>query len=209
MVDNPSAEWAEEVRNADAVVNLSGFPIASYWTAKNRALLTTSRLDTTHALVRAIAAAPKNARPKVLVSASAVGIYGDACDRLLDEDSPLGCDFLASLAIGLAAGATCYFAVTRLKARFAYDDSLDVFGVHGVGGLVGALLTGLLADEAVSGAKGHLLTQAIGVGAVLLYSAIATLGVLWFTHLMVGLRVDEAAEQTGLDIAEHREHIPG
>ena len=98
-LDKRSPEWADEVRAADGIVNLSGYPIASYWTARNRALLLSSRLDTTNALVAAIAAAPKGSRPHVYVGASAVGIYGESCERTLTEDSPLGDDFLASLAV--------------------------------------------------------------------------------------------------------------
>jgi uncharacterized protein len=99
LPDKPSADWAAEVRAADGVVNLSGFPIACYWTDRNRALLSSSRLQTTNALVRAIAAAPKASRPRVFVGASAVGIYGESRERVLAEGSPLGDDFLAALAV--------------------------------------------------------------------------------------------------------------
>jgi hypothetical protein len=99
LPDDPSADWASEVRASDGVVNLSGFPIASYWTDRNRALLSSSRLQTTNALVDAIAAAPKASRPRVFVGASTVSIYGDARERVLAEGSPLGDDFLAALAV--------------------------------------------------------------------------------------------------------------
>jgi len=115
----------------------------------------------------------------------------------------------SALLLGAVAGLACYWGATGLKHLLKVDDSLDVFGVHGIGGVVGALLTGVLADKAVSGVEGHLLTQAIGVGAVAAYSAVASLLVLWLTHVLVGLRVDENDEQTGLDIAQHRERIGG
>ena len=96
--EDPDALWAAETRMADAVVNLSGYPIASYWTKGRRAKLRASRLETTDALVRQIAAAPRGTRPRVFVSASAVGIYGESRERVLTEGSPLGDDFLATLA---------------------------------------------------------------------------------------------------------------
>jgi Amt family ammonium transporter len=79
--------------------------------------------------------------------------------------------------------------------------------VHGIGGIVGSLLTGIFASKAVSGVEGSVLTQAIGVGAVMLYSLVMTALLLWLTKLIVGLRVDEQSELTGLDIAQHRERI--
>jgi uncharacterized protein (TIGR01777 family) len=95
-----AGDWIAEVHAADGVVNLSGYPIASYWTAKRKALLRTSRIATTDALVREMGRAQTaEPKPRVLVSASAVGIYGDSHERLLDEGSPLGCDFLATLAV--------------------------------------------------------------------------------------------------------------
>jgi uncharacterized protein (TIGR01777 family) len=98
--DDTASDWAAEVAAADGVVNLSGCPIASYWTASRKELLRSSRIETTDALVARIAEACGEGRgPSVLVNASAVGIYGDAHDRVLAEDSPLGDDFLAALTI--------------------------------------------------------------------------------------------------------------
>ncbi len=114
---------------------------------------------------------------------------------------------LSALAIGFIAGLACYWGATGLKRMLRADDSLDVFGVHGIGGIVGSLLTGVFASKAVSGVEGSVLTQAIGVGAVMLYSLVATMLLLFLTHLLVGLRVDEQSELTGLDIAQHRERI--
>ncbi|WP_409241980.1 ammonium transporter [Curvibacter microcysteis] len=109
--------------------------------------------------------------------------------------------------IGAVAGLACYWGATGLKRWLRADDSLDVFGVHGVGGLVGSLLTGWLANPLIGGASGHWVVQALGAVAVMAYSAVGTWLALKFAHFMVGLRVDEASEQLGLDQAQHREHL--
>ena len=114
---------------------------------------------------------------------------------------------LSALLIGSVAGLACYWGATGLKRLLNADDSLDVFGVHGIGGIVGALMTGLLASKTVSGLHGDVVVQLIGVGAVVVYSAVMSAAVLWFAKLMVGLRVEDAAEVTGLDITQHREHM--
>ncbi|WP_432729045.1 ammonium transporter [Variovorax sp. W6] len=113
----------------------------------------------------------------------------------------------AALAIGAIAGLACYWGATGLKHLLGADDSLDVFGVHGIGGIVGALLTGVFADPRISGATGDVLTQAIAVGSVAIFSATGTAVVLFLVHVMVGLRVDADSELLGLDLAQHREHL--
>lgn len=115
----------------------------------------------------------------------------------------------AALAIGAIAGLACYWGATGLKRWLGTDDSLDVFGVHGIGGIVGSLLTGVFASPVISGVTGSVLTQAMGVGAVMLFSFVGTAVLLWITDRIVGLRVDEASEQHGLDVAQHREHVGG
>ncbi len=114
---------------------------------------------------------------------------------------------LAALAIGTIAGLACYWGATGLKHLLGADDSLDVFGVHGIGGIVGALLTGVFADARISGVTGDVLTQAIAVGSVAIYSATGTAVVLWLVHVLVGLRVDADSELLGLDLAQHKEHL--
>jgi Amt family ammonium transporter len=114
---------------------------------------------------------------------------------------------LAALAIGAIAGLACYWGATGLKHLLGADDSLDVFGVHGIGGIVGALLTGVFADARISGATGDVLTQAIAVGSVAIYSATGTALVLLLVHVLVGLRVDAESELLGLDLAQHKEHL--
>ncbi len=113
----------------------------------------------------------------------------------------------SAVVIGLVAGLACYWGATALKRLLKADDSLDVFGVHGIGGIVGSLLTGVLASKSVGGVQGSLVTQAIGVGAVMAYSLVVTAVLLWITNFVVGLRVDEQSEQVGLDIAQHRERL--
>ena len=119
-----------------------------------------------------------------------------------------------ALIIGLVAGMACYWGATVLKRVLGYDDALDVFGVHGVGGIVGALLTGVFAAEAIGGKAGllegnvaQLWVQAIGVGATLAYGAVASVLILKAIDLAVGLRVDEEVERDGLDLALHGETV--
>jgi Amt family ammonium transporter len=114
---------------------------------------------------------------------------------------------LSALAIGAIAGIACYWGATVLKRILKADDSLDVFGVHGVGGIVGSLLTGLLADPLVSGLEGNLYKQLIGVMAVLLYSGLMSVALLWLTECFVPLRVGDDDEGLGLDISQHGEKL--
>lgn len=111
-----------------------------------------------------------------------------------------------ALIIGAVAGVACYWGATGLKRLLQVDDSLDVFGVHGIGGIVGSLLTGVFASKTISGVSGSLSTQALGVLVVVVYCATVTALLLWMVKLVVGLRVDEDAERTGLDVSQHREH---
>jgi ammonium transporter, Amt family len=113
----------------------------------------------------------------------------------------------SAVVIGGVAGLACYWGATGLKRMLQADDSLDVFGVHGIGGIVGALMTGYYASPLISGATGSLATQALGILAVVLYSGVVSALLLWFTNFLIGLRVDGDAEQVGLDISQHREHL--
>ena len=119
-----------------------------------------------------------------------------------------------ALAFGIAAGLAWYWGATGLKRTFGYDDSLDVFAVHGVGGIVGALLTGVFAAEAIGGVPGLLegnpgqvVTQLYGVGVTIAYSAAATLAILLVVKAVIGLRVSEDEEREGLDIRLHGESV--
>jgi len=112
-----------------------------------------------------------------------------------------------SFVIGIAAGVGCFFAATTVKAMFGYDDSLDAFGVHCIGGIIGALLTGILNVREISGVDGSLLTQAYGVLTTLLVSGIGSFILLKIIDMVIGLRVTEEEEREGLDISLHGEKV--
>jgi Amt family ammonium transporter len=118
----------------------------------------------------------------------------------------------AALAIGLLTGVICYFAVTVAKIRLGYDDSLDAFGVHGVGGMVGILATGVfaygpLSNGTVQPGLHQLGIQAVGMCATILYCGLVTLLLLKFVDMTFGLRVAQDQEQEGLDKALHGETL--
>jgi len=120
---------------------------------------------------------------------------------------------MGAIAIGAAAGVGCFLGATKLKKIVGYDDSLDAFGVHAIGGIIGAILTGVFADASLGGvglAEGVSIgaqvgKQFIGVGATLVYTAIVSLILLKIVDMIVGLRVTEEQETEGLDIALHDE----
>ncbi|TXH03454.1 MAG: ammonium transporter [Nevskiaceae bacterium] len=112
-----------------------------------------------------------------------------------------------ALVIGVAAGVCCYWGATGLKHLLGADDSLDVFGIHGIGGIVGALLTGVFADKEICGASGSLLVQAIGAFSTLIYSGIVSLTLLLLIDFTIGLRVPREHETLGLDLSQHGEQI--
>ncbi len=121
---------------------------------------------------------------------------------------------LSAICIGALVGMVCYMAVAVIKIKLAYDDSLDAFGVHGVGGIFGALVTGLFAQKAINaggnnglffGNPGLLFTQFIGVAATIAYSITVTFILLKVLEATMGLRVDDEEEVVGLDITQHEE----
>jgi Amt family ammonium transporter len=129
---------------------------------------------------------------------------------------------MQALVIGLVAGVVCYLMVARVKARFGYDDSLDAFGVHGVGGTAGALLTGVFAASAINpifkdaqgnalasglleGNSGQLVNQAIAVLIAWGLAVVGTLVILKIVDMVVGLRVSADHEVQGLDLSQHGE----
>jgi Amt family ammonium transporter len=119
---------------------------------------------------------------------------------------------LGAIAIGLAAGLACYLAVVRLKRRLGYDDSLDAFGVHGVGGFVGAILTGVFVHDRFGGAgvgdaslAGQVANQFIGAGATIVYCGLVSFVLLKVIDAMIGLRVSDEQEEIGLDLVLHEE----
>lgn len=118
-----------------------------------------------------------------------------------------------ALAIGAAAGIVSFFSVAVLKPRLGYDDTLDAFGIHGVAGTLGAILTGVFADPSINeagkgllyGTPGQLMTQLIAVGVTVVYSAVVTFIIFMIIKAVVGLRVDAEDEITGLDESQHGE----
>ena len=109
--------------------------------------------------------------------------------------------------IGLIAGVICFIAATSLKSALGYDDSLDAFGVHGIGGMIGALLTGVFASKEISGVEGSVMTQLIGVGTTVVYGFGASFIILKVIDMTIGLRVTEDQEREGLDISLHGERV--
>lgn len=115
------------------------------------------------------------------------------------------------MAIGLLCGVFCYLSVTVLKKRLGYDDSLDVFGLHGIGGMIGAVLTGVFCVPSLGGLVegvtlgGQVVAQIKGVLFTTAYCFVVSWVILKGVKLLVGLRADEHVEEMGLDLAEHNE----
>jgi Amt family ammonium transporter len=172
------------------------------------AMLVTQVATGTAALAWMLAEWALHRKPSVL------GIASGAVAGLVAITPASGtCGPAGALVIGLAAGVVCFFASTKLKRALGYDDSLDVFGVHAVGGIVGALLTGVFADAAFGGkglAEGvsvaaQLWVQFKGVLVTVLWTAVVSFVVLKLIDLAIGLRVDEEQETEGLDLVLHNE----
>lgn len=142
---------------------------------------------------------------------SVLGIISGAVAGLVAITPASGyVDPMGALFIGIAAGLVCFAASVKIKHMFGYDDSLDVFGIHGVGGIVGAILTGYFAVEAIGGTEGSMsqvFIQLEGILATLAWSAVATFVILKVIDLVIGLRVDKDAEVEGLDINLHGEVV--
>ena len=127
---------------------------------------------------------------------------------------------MPALLIGLLAGVMCFFMVTAVKHVFGYDDTLDAFGVHGAGGTLGALLTGVFATNVINNAQingkvvplglvdgnpGQILNQGVGVLVAVTLAVVGTLVILKVCDLVIGIRVDHDAEEQGLDLSQHGE----
>ncbi|HSK48607.1 MAG TPA: ammonium transporter [Coriobacteriia bacterium] len=122
-------------------------------------------------------------------------------------------DVIPGLIIGLTAGVLCYYGI-RLKAKFGFDDALDVVGIHGVGGTAGAILTGVFASTAVNSAgrdgllagnAAQLIPQVVGVLVTMVFSFVVSFAILKVIEATIGVRVSPEAEETGLDLADHAE----
>ncbi len=146
---------------------------------------------------------------------SVLGIISGAVAGLVAITPASGfVDPKGALVIGVAAGVGCYICATGVKKALGYDDSLDVFGVHAVGGIIGAILTGVFAVEAIGGTAGLLEgnfaqvpIQVYGVLATTIWSAVGTFVILMVLWLIIGIRATQAQEVEGLDVALHGESI--
>ncbi|MEM5296053.1 ammonium transporter [Burkholderia sp. JPY481] len=114
---------------------------------------------------------------------------------------------VGALVIGIVAGVVCFWSATWLKHKLGYDDSLDAFGVHCVGGIVGAILTGVFAVKDIGGADGDVLLQLKGVATTLIYSGVVSFVLLKVIDAVMGLRVAEEEEREGLDLVLHGEAV--
>jgi Amt family ammonium transporter len=119
---------------------------------------------------------------------------------------------MGAVAIGFASGLLCFWGATSLKHKLGYDDSLDAFGVHGIGGIVGALLTGIFASESLGGMGlpngsigSQFVSQLIGVVFTIVYCGVLSFVILKIVDALVGLRVSADEESQGLDLALHSE----
>jgi Amt family ammonium transporter len=176
--------------------------------AAGMAMAVTQIATATAALSWMFVAWALNGKPSVL------GICSGAVAGLVAITPASGfVDPVGSLVIGAAAGAGCYWGVTSLKHMFGYDDSLDVFGVHAVGGATGALLTGVFARAAIAkpglidGNAYQVVIQIYGILGTLIYDAVVTLIILFVIKAIMGLRVSEEVERHGLDISLHGEVV--
>jgi Amt family ammonium transporter len=121
---------------------------------------------------------------------------------------------IGAIAIGACSAALCYTFATIIKKKVGYDDSLDVFGVHGVGGFLGTVMCGIFASSALGGNNGgnatysiadSVMTQLMAATAVAVYAMIATFVILKVMDITMGIRIDGTSEAKGLDLAEHEE----
>ncbi len=151
----------------------------------------------------------KHGKPSVLGIASGAVAGLVAITPAAGAVGPMG-----AIAIGLASGAGCFITSTSLKRAMGYDDSLDVFGIHAVGGIIGAILTGVFCAESLGGAGfggditsigGQITVQILGVGATMVYTGIISFIILKVLDGVMGLRVTDDEESEGLDLSQHGE----
>ena len=149
----------------------------------------------------------KHGKPSVLGIVTGAGGGLVAITPASGSVGPMG-----ALAIGFASGVVCFWGATSLKQKLGYDDSLDAFGVHGIGGIVGAVLTGVFAAESMGGqglAKASIGAQVgsqlISVVFTIVYCAVLSFIILKIVDALVGLRVDADEETQGLDLTLHSE----
>lgn len=185
--------------------------------------LASSAFVATHFAAATAAAGWTLAEWKISGKPSALGAISGAVAGLVAITPAAGfVKPMPAMLIGLITGLLCYYMVARVKARFGYDDSLDAFGVHGAGGTIGAILTGVFAVSVVNpifrdstgkvlpsglieGNAHQLLNQLVGVGIAWTLGIVGTLGILLVVDKLVGLRVSPEQETQGLDLSQHGE----
>jgi len=185
----------------------AGSAVAANGTA-GMAMAVTQIATATAALAWMFAEWLSHGKPSVLGIASGAVAGLVAITPASGTAGPMG-----AILIGAAAGVGCYIAAAKLKRAIGYDDSLDVFGVHAVGGIIGAILTGLCADASMGGVglaegmniAGQLWVQTKGVLFTLVYSGIGSFIILKIVDVVIGLRVSEEQETEGLDVSQHDE----
>jgi Amt family ammonium transporter len=152
----------------------------------------------------------------VVKKPSVLGILSGAVAGLVAVTPASGfVNVTGAFAIGIVAGIVCYWGAAHLKRMLGYDDSLDAFGVHGIGGIVGALLTGVFADPSVNslgkgllyGNPGQVVTQIEGIVVTIVWTAVLSWIILMIAKALVGLRPSEQEEEEGLDITQHGESV--
>jgi Amt family ammonium transporter len=185
----------------------AGSAVAANGTA-GMAMAVTQIATATAALAWMFAEWISHGKPSVLGIASGAVAGLVAITPASGTAGPMG-----AILIGVAAGVGCYIAAAKLKRALGYDDSLDAFGVHAVGGIIGAILTGLCADASMGGVglaegmniSGQLWIQTKGVLFTLVYSGIGSYIILKIVDVVIGLRVTEEQETEGLDVSQHDE----
>lgn len=139
---------------------------------------------------------------------SALGLASGAIAGLVGITPAAGfVNVQSALWIGLITSIICFWTATRLKYLLNYDDSLDAFGIHGVGGIVGAILTGVFVSEEITGGGASLFEQVKSVIITVIYSGLVSFAILWLIDRIIGLRVDRNEERQGLDLVLHGERI--
>ncbi|GAB3386053.1 ammonium transporter [Azotobacter armeniacus] len=183
----------------------AGSAIAANGTA-GMAMLVTQIATAAAALTWMVAEWLTHGKPSALGIASGVVAGLVAITPAAGTVGPMG-----ALVIGLASGAICFYCATSLKRNLGYDDSLDAFGVHGIGGIVGALLTGLFAAPALGGfgevdsIASQLWIQTKGVLFTVIYTGVVTFAILKVIERVMGLRISDEEETIGLDLSLHNE----
>ena len=140
--------------------------------------------------------------------ASVLGMVSGAIAGLVAVTPASGfVDFSGALTMGASAGLVCFLVATKFKALTGIDDSLDVFALHGVGGLLGTMLTPVLASGVIAPVTSSFMSNTLGALAVMLYTAVMTWVILLLVKFIVGLRVSEKEESLGLDLAQQGETL--